>query len=331
MRVFWLLLGLSVLVLWHEMGHALVARALRLHLTDFSFGFGPTMASRSWRGVRWRWGMIPFGGFVRVAQLSLRADEPGRFLPRAVLSRLLTIVAGSAANLLLAAILAFSSAWWWGEPTGAISGLQVTMVPERSALRVGDRIEKINDIEVKSVHDLRRAVAKAKIAEVQLWRAGNLMHLPIVPIERAGKRGFDARYVIVEQTYKPNLRQALGIGARAPYHQAISLFRNSGTIVRPDSGVRPVTAVGLADRVSQTGRWDGRRLFSLASTLSVAVGLFNLLPIPGLDGARFVLEVVESVRRKRISIRWALYVQVAGAVFLGLLWLWLGWLVCLGR
>lgn len=329
MHVAWVVLGLSLLVLWHELGHAAAARMLRLQWTDLSFGFGPTMLSRTWRGVRWRLGLIPFGGFVRVSQLSLRSDEPGRFRARAVVSRVLVLLAGSGANFVLAAALITLSILAWGQPTDQIAGLAVTKVSEPAAaagLSVGDRIEQVNDLDLRSVGDLQRALRSGGVAKVELVREGAAVQLMIPPVQRGKIFGLGARYVAVPEVREPSLPQALAEGASYPFLQAAELLRNASAMFLPDSGVRPVTPVGLADRVSRTGAWEGRRIFDFAAMLSVVVGLFNLLPIPGLDGARLALEAVETLRRKRVSIRWALYVQVLGAVALFVLWLGILWL-----
>ena len=326
MQVALVLLGLSLLVLWHELGHAVVARLLRLDVTDISLGFGPTLGSKVWLHVRWRLGLIPFGGFVSVAQLSLRADEPGRFRRRAVIARLLTQGAGSAANFLLAAIAITIVALVWGQPTGQIAGLEVTQVSTHAAsagLRVGDRVQTVEGTPVRRVADLSEVLrpADGKPTLVQVRRGGQPVALTMRPLERNGRWGLGARYVAAPEMREATFAQAIGAGAVYPFKQALRLLGNASAMLVPSSGVRPVGPVGLADRVSRTGVWDARRLLSFGALLSVVVGLFNLLPIPGLDGGRIVLEAVESVRRRRVSLRVGTIVQVAGAVALLALWM----------
>lgn len=319
------LLGLSVLVLWHELGHLLAAWTLRLHITDFSAGFGPTLVQKSWSGIRWRIGVIPFGGFVRVRELSLEADEPDRYRARFILRRIIAQLAGSFANFVLATLLVAAAALAWGQPTGAIAGLEVTKVSDHASdagLRVGDVVERIGDRPIRSVAGLNDALASSgSTVSVYVRRTEGSAQLAMTPLERDGKRGLGARYVARPELRAASPGEALAAGLAYPVSQSRALIRNASAMFVPSSGVRPVGPIGLADRVSQSGSWDVRRVLSFAAMLSVVVGLFNLLPIPGLDGGRLVLELVESVRRKRISIRGALIAQVTGAIVLLALWI----------
>jgi regulator of sigma E protease len=103
--------------------------------------------------------------------------------------------------------------------------------------------------------------------------------------------------------------------------RSAELLGGAGRLWRGARADRPVGAVGLAGRVSQSRGWDLRRVLALGTVLSCAVGLFNLLPFPGLDGGRVCLELVEAGRRRRLPPRVATGVQVAGALLLLVAWL----------
>lgn len=327
MQVVFVLFGLSLLVFWHELGHAVAARLLRLEITDISFGFGPTLRSKRFRGVRFRLGLVPFGGFVRVAQLSLEADEPGRFRPAPILSRLTVQAAGSLANFVLAALLVTASTMAYGHPTGAIAGLEVTKVSghaREAGLRPGDHVLRINDTPVRSVRALNEALEATVpdgTATVEARRAGEVRTLRIRPLERNERRGLGARYVAHPELREVTLTESVALGAAYPIRQGRRLLRNASAMFVPASDVKPVGPVGLADRVARSGQWDARRAIAFVALLSVVVGLFNLLPLPGLDGGRLVLECVEVIRRKRVPIRKALLAQVVGALLLFAAWL----------
>ena len=318
-------LALSVLVLLHEIGHALVARAVGLRVTDFSIGLGPSLARWRWGGVAMRIGVVPFGGFVRVDGLGPGGETPGRYAPRNVAARMLTVLAGPLCNYLLAVVCAAAVAWGWGVETGRIVGLEVTAVGARAAasgLRTGDVVVAVEGRRVERVADLSRAMAAAKGGEVELTvlRDGRKTTLRAQPQEANGRWGLGARYVVLPELRAVNALAALAEGAAYPFERTVVLLGNAAEMFEPESGVHPVGAAGLADRVARSGAWDVRRALGLLALLSVVVGLFNLLPLPGLDGGRLLLEVIEAVRRRRLPVAWATGVQAAGVLVLLGMW-----------
>lgn len=317
------LAGLGLLVLLHELGHAAAARAVRLRVTDVSLGLGPSLARRAVGGVTLRLGLVPFGGYVRVPELlpGEGGDGPTRFAPAAVARRAAAILGGSAANLLLAGALAGVSAAAFGVDSGRVSGLEVTAAPP-GPIVVGDVVTHVEGEPVTRVGDLGRLLGsgQGEPVTVRLQREGRTLEASVTP-RRAGRRyGLGARYAVLPELRRVGAVEAALHGAIYPFAEARRLLARAAQSLAPGSGVRQVTAVGLADRVSRSGRWDLRRGLGLAAILAVAVGLWNLLPLPGLDGGRLVLEAVETARRRRLLPRVALLVQLGGALALLVAW-----------
>jgi len=321
--------GLGGLILVHEFGHAVAARLAGLSVLDFSLGLGPSFARLRWGSTTIRFGVIPFGGFVRVAELEPGVEGADRFRPRSVVGRLLVTLAGPLANYLVAAMLAAAVAAGWGVDTGRVIGLQVTATGEHGAaagLQVGDVVVAVGERHIERVADLAPAFGATGggPAQLRVLRDGRPVELVAQPIRSNGRWGLGARYAVLPDLQPVQPPGALAAGLAYPVERSIELLRNAASMLAPNTGVRPVSAVGLADRVSRAGAWDARRVLALLALLSVVVGLFNLLPLPGLDGGRAVLEVVEAARRRRLPARWAIGIQVAGGVVLLGLWLVLG-------
>jgi regulator of sigma E protease len=327
MKALLVLAGLSVLALVHELAHAAAARAFAMRVTSFSFGLGPPLLRRRWGAVALLVGPIPFGGYVRVAEMTPEHAGAGRFRAPAILARLLVILAGPTANYLLAATCATIIGLGSGLETGRILGLEVTAVSEQAAesgLRVGDVLVAVEDRPIERIADLSPALEAASggDARLRVLREGGEIHLMGHPQRAAGRWGLGARYIARPELRRAELRSALGFGLAYPIVCSVGLLQSGARLLVPNSDVRIVSPVGLADRVARSGAWDVRRVLSLAALMSVVVGLFNLLPVPGLDGGRLCLESVEGIMGRRVAPRSAMAIQLGAVVLLALLWLW---------
>lgn len=331
MMVVLVLLGLGLLSMLHEAGHALAARALGLQVTDVALGLGPAWRRLRWGRTRLHLGWVPFGGFVRVAELAPEADRGReRFAARKVAARVGAIAGGPLMNYAVAAACGIVLALGYGVDTGRIRGLEVTATSahaQRAGLRRGDVMVRVDGEPVARVHDLAKRLHRAQgdPVDLELVRAGERVVVQAQPLERAGRWGFGARYAPLPELRPVGPVAAVAHGLAQPIRQARSLLANTAQMLVPGSEVRPLGPIGLADRVARSRGWDGRRVLGFAAMLSVVVGLFNLLPVPGLDGGRLVLEGVEASLRRRLAPRWSVGIQVAGALVLLALWVWL-WL-----
>jgi len=321
------LVGLGLLSMLHECGHALAARTLSLGVTDVSLGLGPAWWRFRWGRTTVRLAWVPFGGFVRVREFAPNVEPgPERFAIRKVAARLGAIAGGPLMNFTVAAACGIAIAVAFGVDTGRIRGLQVTAVSAHArsvGLQPGDVVERVGGRPVARVTDLARQLADGHggPVELQVLRAGERVELEAQPIERGGRWGFGARYAALPELRPVGTVAAVGYGLAMPLRQARSILGNATQMLVPGSGVRPLSPVGLADRVARSRGWDARRVLGFAAMLSVVVGLFNLLPFPGLDGGRVVIESVEALLRRRLARRWSVGLQVGGALVLVAVWL----------
>ncbi|MBF5051041.1 putative zinc metalloprotease [Candidatus Clavichlamydia salmonicola] len=165
--------GLGVLILVHELGHYWVARKVGMTVEIFSIGFGPVLFRKKIKGVEWRISIIPFGGYVKIFGMdwsdlseknSINNQEgPLGFFQFAAWKRILVLLAGPVANLILAFIF-FSAIWGMGGRTKFFS--EVTRVvgwvaPDSEAyeagLRSGDIITHCNDVPYSSIREVMAA------------------------------------------------------------------------------------------------------------------------------------------------------------------------------
>lgn len=168
-KVFAFLVTLGVLVVFHELGHYLVARWCGVKVTRFSVGFGRVVASRRFGrdGTEWALSAIPLGGYVKMVD-EREGDVPARDLPRAfnrqsVWKRIAIVAAGPIANLLLAVLL-FAGTFMVGVPgqRAVLADAAPGTAAAAAGVRVGDLVVAVDGEPVRSWQDLRWRLTKAQ-------------------------------------------------------------------------------------------------------------------------------------------------------------------------
>lgn len=325
------LIGLALMSFLHELGHELVARLLKLRVVAVSFGLGPPIFRRTIRGTDLLIAPIPFGGFVRVAGIGNDEAPPPTWF-----KQLAVTLGGSLANYLIAAVLGVVLALGWGIGTGRILGLEVTQVSAHASsqgLRVGDVVTAVDGSPVTSVDELRaklRAATRGP-ARLDVKRGSQSLTFP-AGLEDPTRPGLGARYVPRPDLKPGSVGASIASGLLEPLRMSGGLLVGAGRWLAPSQEAqRPVSPVGLAARVEKSGAWDLRRILSFAALLSVIVGLFNLLPIPGLDGGRACLVAAEAVVRRPLQGKTASGIQIGGALVLLVVWIALMAMDAFGR
>lgn len=225
-------------------------------------------------------------------------------------------------NYALAAALAVGIALAWGVETGRVQGLEVTQVSQHAAgqgLSVGDVIVRADGQPIDTVEQLQGRFDKSRTVRLALLRGGLPLEIEASAAE-PGHKGIGARYVPRPELQRKGALAAIGHGLVDPLRRSAVLLRNAGAMLHRSKARRPLSPVGLGTRVAQSGRWDLRRVLSFGALLSVVVGLFNLLPVPGLDGGKLLLAIGEAALRRKLARTTAIAVQVGGAMVLVIAW-----------
>jgi regulator of sigma E protease len=249
-----------------------------------------------------------------------------------VWQRFLTIFAGPATNYLSAIVLALGLYTCHGVDVERWYGVARVM-PDYDAhgkLEPGDRILQVNHVPlfVAEGKNLNERIAEAKGAPISLTveRAGKQVEVQVVP--RGDKDASGKQTWRIGVAYQPQ-QQTIKVGvidaARAALYYPVAQTRQIGVALysivfgseKADPG-GPIRMVEEFYRAFSTGIVPGIQLLMM---LSVYLGLFNLLPIPALDGGRLVFLIYEMVTRRRANPKLETMVHMAGIMALGLVML----------
>ncbi len=321
--------GLAVLILVHEAGHMWVARAFGMRVDKFSIFFGPPLLR--WRGARttYQLSAVPLGGYVQIAGMNpnddLPDDDPGSYQNKSRLGQFATVFAGPAVNYLFAIVLVVLVMLVWGAPRWILSINDVVAgkPAAQAGMRAGDRIVKINQRPVLTVEAVQAAIAASlgKPMQVEVARVGKPVKLTIAPKEVDG--GYQIGIIFGSQIKFHPLPAGAALSAALVYPFAESAKILSG-LKRLVSGKVSAKNVGGPVEIVRQLKMSfetnlGTALLFLAM-LNVYLGLFNLLPLPALDGGRLVFIVASMITRKPVNQRIENMVHTVGfVVLLGLL------------
>ena len=346
---------LGVMVTIHEAGHFFAARVTGIPVKEFAIGFGPKLLTWRSKKHETRFFLraIPAGGYCMFYGEDDTQGEEAREDPRAigkypVWKRLITVFMGPMMNFILALIVAAILFGMVGEDTrgGYLEYPSVAAVDANGAvaksgidLKIGDQLISVNGRDALGVTEDGSNLKLSALLD-ELAPAGN-------PLTIGVKRGeeqfsFDilpvyneelGRYLMgvsLNSGYVPgftpvSLPRAVELGANYCVQAAGSILSSLRDLITTGAGLDqtsgPVGVVQLIAEETQKSAAESRReavitYGQLLVLISVNLGLFNLIPIPGLDGSRIVFLIIEAVRRRPVPQKVEAYVHMSGYIIL---------------
>jgi len=320
------IVGLGVLVVLHEGGHFLAARLCGMKVERFSIGFGPTLLGFKRGGTTFQIAPIPLGGFVQITGLNPNEEfdpnDPYVYPNRPRWMRLFTIVAGPLANYLTAFVIMLFVFTIMGVPVPSKTERIGDVVPNSPAaaagLKVGDVIAQANGHPVNADHTIAaeiKATGGVPIA-LDLVRAGKPVSLTITPQQKGpGVYQIGVMLEHFDLTALP-FPAAAKEALIYPYEKSKVILAGLYNMVTGKEKAELSGPIGITREIARAANrsvWD---YFGIIAMLSVYLGLFNLLPLPALDGGRALFLSVEALIRRRINPRVEAMVHTVGLVVL---------------
>jgi regulator of sigma E protease len=318
--------ALGPLVFFHELGHYLVARLFGIPAEAFSIGFGRELVG--WtdkQGTRWKIAWLPLGGYVRFVGDMSPASNPGDladvaehlrdrvFQTRPVWQRFLVVLAGPAANFLLAILIFALFFSVIGAPTSSIVGAVSPGSPAASAgIEPGDRIVSLAGRRTATFADLFSATAvrpgETVNVEVQRGDATRTIRVTLGSDFLDAANGQKVRRGVLGIAPSRTALQPMPVLKAIPAAVGETVRTTAGLIdtiaqifrgyVSPRQLGGPISIANVAGDVATLGPVE---FIGLLALLSINLGFINLLPVPMLDGGHLFFYIVEAVRRRPVS------------------------------
>jgi regulator of sigma E protease len=301
-----LLLVFICIVFIHEFGHYIFARIFKAEVTDFSIGFGkPIFQFTDKNNTIWKICPIPLGGYVKIKGLDSvfqknSNQEQGSFQSLKLYQKIFILLAGSVFNILSAWIALFCIFFFFGIVSflPIIGTVMDNSAAQENDLRVNDVIISVNNVQVDEFSDIPRALGNDKFISLLLDRDGQI-------IEKSFELKFNNetnRYVIGISTnsdptidkynFNKSLQNSL-IFIPTYYGASLNFLKksyNDNTL--GDQLAGPVGIVKMADQMMLD---KIRGVIFLFIVISLFVGIFNLIPVPLLDGGHIVYFIIRRI------------------------------------
>jgi regulator of sigma E protease len=323
------ILAIGALIVVHEAGHYVVARLCGMRVERFSIGFGPAIAS--WRskktGTQFQLAPIPFGGFVEIKGMNILEEvdpsDATAYPNRPAWQRFVTIFAGPATNYLFAVVLAFvlfsTAGMLHEDPTNHVTSVSKSY-PAEGVVKPGDEFVAVDGKPITGALEDAVKAAGEREAVYTVLRDGQRVDLKLTPKkDEAGKLRLGVGLRVDVR------REEVGLGTAAKEAVVYPVVLTKAIMVGLYEWItgkqegRVSSVVGITEEVKKAIEAGWIAALLLLMMLNVYLGLFNLFPLPALDGGRLVFLAYEMVTRRRANPKLEATVHMVGVLVLAVL------------
>jgi len=327
------LIALGILIVFHELGHFLVAKKTGVGVLTFSIGFGPKIFGKKVGETEYLVSAFPLGGYVKMVgedpeQEVQEVDNERSFSNQSLTKRFAIVAAGPVFNFILS-ILVFTLIFvFFGMPvlTTQIGSVESNSPAEQAGLQKGDRILSIGTRPIEKWEDLSMQIKESggKPLVLRVERDGGQIDISVQPMEREGRTVFGEKTTfwvvgiasdVVIQKSNPLMGMWQGVYKTGEYSvlTLVALYKMVTGDISPKNLGGPLLIAQLAGEQARQGLWNF--LFFVA-ILSVNLGVLNLLPIPILDGGHLFFFLLEGMRGRPVALRHRERAQQVGVFLL---------------
>jgi len=329
LQILGIIAGLGFLIFIHELGHFIAAKMCKVRVLTFALGFGPDIVKYEYNGTKYALKAVPLGGFC--AMEGENPDEAkgkeGEYLSLPWYKKIWIAFSGPLSNYILAVFLFAFLFNVWGvstvSNTSRIGGTVENFPAAQAGLQAGDIINSIDGTAVSAWMQMTEVLKDKAEKEISfVITRGTHTFDTTIKVAKHPVTGLGALGVVpyVERSEAGFFKSA-ALGVKAVVSQTVlTVLYLADKIVsweKPDIA-GPVGVMQVMAKAAKSGMEDYIRLLAV---ISVALGLFNLFPIPLVDGGMIILFTAEGITRKKISTKVISVYNTIGLVLIGIIFI----------
>lgn len=315
-------LALAFLIVVHEWGHFIVARMCGMRVERFSVGFGNPLWSYKRGDTVYQIAPIPLGGFVHITGLNPHEEfdrtDPNVYPNRPKWMQLAVLLAGPFMNYVTAMVVAFIVFTSYGAASdkAKIDEVRPDMPAAAAGLKSGDLLVEANGKPVGMNAPINGIIRESKGApvEIKVMRDGQLKTISVTP--KADGENYLIGIQIGAVLERVPLGEATVQAVTLPYTASKAMLRGIWEMISGKQKANLAGPVAITREMAKAADRGVLDFLQLVTMLSIYLGLFNLLPVPALDGGRALFVIGRGLRIAPISDKAETRVHTIGFVVL---------------
>lgn len=321
------LLFFGLIIVVHELGHFSVAKFFKVKINEFSIGMGPALFKRKKKDTVYALRLLPIGGFVSMEGEDEDSEDENAFNKKACWKRVLIVAAGAFMNILLGLILILimkSTSDYIG--TNVIAAFDDEKATSAHGIMIGDEIVEVNGRSVLTDLDLTYNMMSDKdgVLDIVVKRNGEKIELnevkfDMIEYEDGTEAIYFDMYILAEE---PTFLNVISSSFLETVSMIKIVYNSLFDLITGQFSLRDMAGpIGTVDYIADAAstsvkETDFSYILVIISLITINIGVFNLLPIPALDGGRLFFLIIEMIRRKPINQKYEKYVHAAGFLLL---------------
>ncbi len=310
-----------ILIIIHEFGHFIAAKLMGVRVNEFAVGFGPKLWSHQGKETKYAVNLIPLGGYCAMEGEDEESGDDRAFCNKKPWRRFIIVVMGATFNLILGLIIvAVTLAPQSAFTSTVVAEFTENAVSEQSGLKVDDKIIEVDGRKIFSTYDLSYAFTNVKNGKIDMLveRDGKKTELNDVTFDSAEENGIsylevDFRVYGIKKTFKSYIEQTF---ATATSYCAV-VWRSLIDLISGKYGISAMSGpVGVTAAIGSAAKANLANLLPIMALITINLGIFNLLPVPALDGGRLLFILIEMIARKPVPQKYEAIVHGVGFAIL---------------
>lgn len=315
---------LNVIVVIHEFGHFAVARLFGVHCHEFSIGMGPALYQRQGKQTIFSVRAIPFGGYVMMAGENdgsqdentdhwlQKVPESDKLNKKPAWQQICVLAAGVCMNILLAWVLfvgiSMSLGYVVEDALPVVAEVVEGYPAQKAGLQEGDRIIRASadgdTIDINIQYDLLEFIQyHTEDVVLTIDRDGKEIQVTINPMKDE-EQGYYMIGIVSTSNVRPIAwYEGFKYGTKDMIDTTASIFTSISMLIHGRGLENLSGPVGIYTVTEKAASYGLLTYLNLFAMISLNIGIFNLLPIPALDGGRILILAIEKLFRTKISQR----------------------------